>query len=90
VYPLGQSYVSTGEFTFWRKVRASFIDNLYFYAMALVPGVIFFIVLFLLQGKNLCVSCLLLPDSSFSSQLYLCFVLLFFFFFAEDLPYPWP
>jgi hypothetical protein len=53
IYPIGQSFVTTGEFGVWRKLRASVIDNLIFYGIAGVVGVGFFIGLFFYEGRDL-------------------------------------
>jgi hypothetical protein len=45
IYPIGQSWVATGEFGFWRKLKASLRDNLIFYIIAGVAGAIVFIIM---------------------------------------------
>lgn len=48
VYPFMTSYVFSGEFRFFGKVKASFKENVIFYGVGLVVGVVVFVIIFLM------------------------------------------
>jgi hypothetical protein len=49
VYPLLQSYVCSGQFTVWDRIKAAIRENLIYYAVYFGIGLIFFVWLFFTQ-----------------------------------------
>jgi len=53
IYPVLQSYEESGEFTFLRKLKASIKENLIFYFVGLVVGLILLLYVSIVDGFSL-------------------------------------